>query len=145
MAKYTDAYGLRYPEPSDNANVPDDIKDLALSVEAALDEKVNITDVYTKGNFAVINTTVPVSGGTVAYPEGFTYENCVVITVIAYYTTQSGGRSVSHYHPQHDSFGVDCLQGFDDISLSVSRDSNANNPIVSATCKIVLMRVTEDE
>ena len=144
MAKYTDAYGLRYPEPSDNANVPDDIKDLALSVEAALDDKANITDVYTKGNFAVINTTVPVSGGTVAYPEGFTYENCVIISLMAYYTTRSGSRSISYYHPQHDIFGVDCLQGYSDISLSVSYDSGANNPIVSATCKIVLMKLTED-
>lgn len=38
MAQYTEKYSLRYPEPSDNANIPNDIEQLATDVDNALDE-----------------------------------------------------------------------------------------------------------
>ena len=147
MAQYTQKYNLRYPEPSDNANVPDDIKNLALSVEDALDESV-----YTKNNFAVVNKTINITTTSryseeieVPYPNGFTYDNCVPISLMAY-RTNSDGRTVSFYNPRDDSFSV---QVFQEPNVSnfiiecIVDNTGLNKPWTSVTCKIIFMKIME--
>lgn len=52
-------------------------------VDELLSEKANVSEIYTKGNFAVINftNTAKKQVSEVNYPTGFTMDNCVVISV----------------------------------------------------------------
>lgn len=149
MAKYTEAYHLRYPEPSDNANVPDDIKQLAQGVDNALGT-ISETMVTTTG-FKIWNGTVNVNAETsLVYPDGYDENNTLILCIIANFVTSDGGRSVPYIHPQQERiFSVDCSLSSTGITVSCvggSNNASATHPIVSAEFKIIFMKYeTEDE
>ena len=61
---------------------------------ALLATKANASDVYTKGDYAILtgsvaNTELSLGGKTVDYPEGFGQNNCVVISAMKHNHTTS--------------------------------------------------------
>ena len=149
MAKYTDVYNLRYPEPSDNANVPDDIKQLAQGVDNAL-ATLSETMVTTTG-FKIWSGTVNVNAETsLVYPVGYDENNTMIVCIIANYVTDNGLRSVPYIHPQQERvFSIDCYLSSTGITVSCvggSNNATATHPIVSAEFKIIFMKYeTEGE
>ena len=86
----------------DNLNTTDDQTTNAPSIHAvntALGNKANTSDVYVKGDFAIITGTItmpPADDSSVTgtedvnYPTGFNASNCVVISVMSQRSDQSG-------------------------------------------------------
>ena len=86
----------------DNLNTTDDQTTNAPSIHAvntALGNKANSSDVYVKGDFAIITGTItmpPADDSSVTgtedinYPTGFNASNCVVISVMSQRSDQSG-------------------------------------------------------
>lgn len=98
-----------------------------------------------KGDFAIITGTITLSSGSgsatgISYPDGFTQENCVCISVG---TTRSTGGALAtrfEYFTVSSVINLGVYLNASDITLNAT--NSAKGPSVTVPYKIVLMKIS---
>lgn len=109
--------------------------------EANFDGSKNITIVTTQANIAILTGTITLTNGrgstNVNYPEGFNYNNCVVISIGA-------GRTSSNNYLEYGHVSSSCILGAylksSDISISAYPPESIG-PSSTVPYKLILMKI----
>lgn len=117
-------------------------------IDTLLNGKVNTTDVYVKGNFAVIQGSAhwtEVSTGLYHYtlnlslPSGFSYGNTMIVAA------QMGTASLPHAYVNDSFQTVTNVETFLGASkVIVSGVSSTADPSDEITCRVLVMKVVDD-